>query len=126
MTMERLLMNAAGTNKQAGTIAGAAALDEVNADAWCVRLMGMYRAQQEFYEYGLSIGIPKELARIDLPVGRYSRMRVSANLRNWLAFLTLRQAPNAQWEIRQFADAVASLVAEEFPRTHTLFAKGRA
>jgi thymidylate synthase ThyX len=48
-------------------------------------------------------------------------MRASANLRNWLAFLTLRQAPAAQWEIRQYADAVAGILTEHFPRTMQLF-----
>jgi thymidylate synthase ThyX len=48
-------------------------------------------------------------------------MRASANLRNWLAFLTLRAAPSAQWEIRQYANVVSSMVAEVFPRTHALF-----
>jgi len=54
-------------------------------------------------------------------VGRYSRMRASANLRNWLAFLTLRQAKAAQWEIREYADAVAAFIAQRFPRTYELF-----
>jgi hypothetical protein len=61
---------------------------------------------------GLSLGVPKELARLPVPVARYSRMRASANLRNWLAFLTLRMAPNAQWEIRQYANAVGEIVAD--------------
>jgi thymidylate synthase (FAD) len=52
-------------------------------------------------------------------------MRASANLRNWLAFLTLRMAPEAQWEIRQYANAVGSIVAERFPRTWRLFVGGQ-
>jgi thymidylate synthase (FAD) len=48
-------------------------------------------------------------------------MRASANLRNWLAFLTLRMAPTAQWEIRQYADAVSQIIRNNFPRTHELF-----
>jgi thymidylate synthase ThyX len=48
-------------------------------------------------------------------------MRASANLRNWLAFLTLRSAPDAQWEIRQFSDQVGVLIARHFPRTWSLF-----
>lgn len=56
-----------------------------------------------------------------MPVARYSRMRASANLRNWLAFLTLRMAPNAQLEIRQYANAVGELVAANFPRAWELF-----
>lgn len=50
-------------------------------------------------------------------------MRASTNLRNWLAFLTLRAHPAAQWEIRQFAEAVGLIIAEKFPRTWTLFAE---
>jgi thymidylate synthase (FAD) len=53
-------------------------------------------------------------------------MRASANLRNWLAFLTLRMASNAQWEIRQYANAVGELIAEQFPRTWALFTQHSA
>jgi thymidylate synthase ThyX len=30
-------------------------------------------------------------------------------------------APNAQWEIRQYADAVGDIIRERFPRTWELF-----
>jgi len=40
--------------------------------------------------------------------------------------LTLRMAPNAQWEIRQYANAVGELIAEQFPRTWALFATANA
>lgn len=83
------------------------------------------RASRDIYETLLSHGIAKEIARLVLPVNQYSRMRASANLRNWLGFLTLRMAPGAQWEIRQYADAVASIIAERFPRTYGLFNEGR-
>jgi thymidylate synthase (FAD) len=56
-----------------------------------------------------------------MPVGHYSRMRASANLRNWLAFLTLRMAPNAQWEIRQYAEAVGLCIQHAFPETWRLW-----
>lgn len=80
-----------------------------------------YESTRKDYELLLKAGFARELARIVVPVGQYSRMRASANLRNWLAFLTLRQAPGAQWEIRQYADAVGKIVAEKFPRTWNLF-----
>jgi thymidylate synthase (FAD) len=70
----------------------------------------------------LKVGVAREIARLVIPVSQYSRMRASANLRNWLAFLTLRMAPNAQWEIRQYANAVGTIIAERFPRTWQLFA----
>jgi thymidylate synthase ThyX len=69
--------------------------------------------------------VPKELARVRLPVGRYSRMRASANLRSWLAFLTLRMASNAQYEIREYANVVHGMLASAFPRTLKLFDGGR-
>lgn len=124
-TVERLMMGGGHLTKQAGSAAGAAVLDEQGARSFRELLRRQYEADEEFYQSALASGVPKELARIALPVGRYSRMRASANLRNWLAFLTLRQAPTAQWEIRQYADAVGSIIAERFPRTWTLFATPR-
>jgi thymidylate synthase (FAD) len=66
-------------------------------------------------------GVAKEVARLDTPVSRYSRMRASADLRCWLAFLLLRRAPAAQWEIRQYADVVGQIVAAVWPRAYALF-----
>ncbi len=122
-TVDRLLMNSK-SNKQAGTVAGADVLTPETAEAFLGVLREMYADQEDLYQAALKSGVPKELARIHLPVGRYSRMRASANLRNWLAFLTLRMAPEAQWEIRQYANAVGAIVAERFPRTWALFAGG--
>lgn len=119
-TPERCLM-VNGKNKQAGKIAGAAELTHESVLQWLEELSGVYVHAEAVYQHGLQIGIPKELARLPVPVGRYSRMRASTNLRNWLAFLTLRMAPDAQWEIRQFANAVGDVIAETFPRTWTLF-----
>lgn len=121
-TVERLMMNAGGSNKQAGTVSGAQTLTEDRARAFQEELRVIYRDQEHLYQSALERGVPKELARVHLPVGRYSRMRASANLRNWLAFLTLRLAPQAQWEIRKFAGEVARIVESSFPRTYALFA----
>jgi thymidylate synthase (FAD) len=53
----------------------------------------VFGAAREEYEHLLSQGVAREIARLVVPVAQYSRMRASANLRNWLAFLTLRMAP---------------------------------
>lgn len=98
---------------------------ETGARRFQRQLEEVYSNTQRIYEEALESGVPKELARVHLPVGRYSRMRASANLRNWLAFLTLRMAPQAQWEIRQYANAVGEIVAEKFPRTWELFSEKR-
>jgi thymidylate synthase (FAD) len=77
------------------------------------------------YEAMLELGVARELARLNTPVSRYSRMRASANLRNWLAFLTLRMDEHAQYEIRQYANVVGELISATFPRTWELFKEGR-
>lgn len=120
-SVERFMMNVNGGNKQAGTVKGAGELREGAARSFQAGLVAQYSDTQRLYEWALSAGVPKELARIHLPVGRYSRMRASANLRNWLAFLTLRLDTAAQWEIRQYAEAVGTFVADRFPRTWELF-----
>lgn len=93
---DRLLAgaNTATTNKQAQ--GSSKTLNYFDAFAWRKELYDLYTHAQRIYEEGIATGVPKELARLAVPVARYSRMRASANLRNWLAFLTLRMAPNAE------------------------------
>lgn len=73
------------------------------------------------YEAMLEDGVPKEVARINTPVSRYSKMRAKTDLLNWLRFLNQRMRPNAQYEIRQYAEAVASLISRLWPRTWNVF-----
>lgn len=115
---ERLLQNK-DANKQAGTTGKIA--DDFEAAWFLGGLKDVYQRAEHTYQQALSVGIPKELARLVMPVGHYSKMRASANLRNWLAFLTLRMDPAAQWEIRQFANAVGQCIANTFPQTWKLY-----
>jgi thymidylate synthase (FAD) len=127
-SVERLMMGSDGKNKQAGTIKGAQALTTAMAQSFRECLQDNYDKAEVLYQSALVCGVPKELARVHLPVGRYSRMRAGANLRNWLAFLALRsdKNPGAQWEIRQYANVVGNLVQQHFPRTYALFSKETA
>ena len=120
-TVERLMLGGGHLTKQAASATGAPVLDEGTAREFRSHLIGMYSTQEEFYQWALKMGVPKELARVDLPVGRYSRMRAKANLRNWLAFLTLRADANAQFEIRMYAYAVGHIISQLYPRTWDLF-----
>jgi thymidylate synthase (FAD) len=116
-SVDRVLMaNQATTNKQAQ--GSGKTITEIQAHNWLVELQDAYIHAQQVYERGLALGVPKELARLPVPVGRYSVMRASANVRNWCGFLKLRCDTTAQWEIRQFANAIASLVKQRFPRTY--------
>lgn len=125
-TLDRVMVgaNTATTNKQAQ--GNGKVLTEENADRWLADLILLYEQAETVYRQGINLGVPKELARLPVPVARYSRMRASANLRNWLGFLTVRQAPAAQWEIREYANAVGQIVADRFPRTWELFSKEKS
>jgi len=116
-TIERT-MQTSSTNKQAQ---GVKTVDRDAAMGFISGLKYDYQRAESLYQRSLEDGVPKELARLILPVGRYSVMRANANLRNWLQFLTLRMDENAQWEIRQYANAVGSLISHLFPRTWDLF-----
>jgi thymidylate synthase (FAD) len=121
-TVERILMDG-GKNKQAQSVDGVPLSEGTTAERFCdTHLQQVYRLAEEVYQSALAAGIPKELARLVMPVGHYSRMRASANLRNWLAFMTLRCDPLAQWEIRQYANAVSDCIWRTFPLTYALWA----
>lgn len=114
---------AAQKNKQAGKIADSGVMSLEDALEFQTELADHYDADERFYQKWLKRGVVKELARIKLPVGRYTKMRAAANLRNWLWFEGLRQAPNAQEEIRVYANCLHDILAEKFPRTLALFDK---
>ena len=69
----------------------------------------------EEYEWMLSEGVAKEVARMCLPVNIYTSVIVSANFLNWVKFLKLRATPQAMHEIRQCAFAVQAGLSEHFP-----------
>jgi thymidylate synthase (FAD) len=125
-TVERCMRNSK-TNKQAGTITGAQELTQESAITWLQALNSMYFQIEALYQEALKRGVPKELARLPIPVGRYSRMRASAVLLNWLKFLTLRSDKNmhAQEEIRVYSNALHDILQPLFPRTLALFDEGR-
>lgn len=125
-SVERLLSGskAAANTKNRQAQGSGKELSESDAMFWLDELERLYNHAQRVYDLGLELGVPKELARLPVPVGRYSKMRVAANLRNWLAFETLRISHNAQYEIRIYAQAILQLLEERFPRTIQLFREG--
>lgn len=111
-------------NKQARS-KGNVPPDESRMATWVLRDRSLSAVLEEHYQEGLACGVPKELARKKMPVDHYSRMRASANLRNWLAFLALRMDHKAQYEIRMYANAVHSILQKVFPQVVCLFDNAR-
>jgi thymidylate synthase (FAD) len=77
--------------------------------------------QYEVYQKLLDLGIARELARSVLPVGHYTEWYWKIDLRNLMNFLALRLDPHAQWEIRIYAEAMASIVKEIVPMAWEAF-----
>lgn len=67
------------------------------------------------YEELLGTGMARELARINLPVSVYTEWYWKMDLHNLFHFLRLRLDKHAQWEVRQYAEAVYQLIQPIVP-----------
>lgn len=67
------------------------------------------------YHEMIESGVPRELARTVLPMATYSHMFAKTNLRNLFHFLDLRCDSHAQYEIREYADAMLALIEPVVP-----------
>lgn len=62
-----------------------------------------------------SVGLARELARMNLPANIYTQWYWKVDLHNLLHFLRLRADAHAQYEIRVYADAICNVVADWVP-----------
>jgi thymidylate synthase (FAD) len=76
------------------------------------------------YRNMLGEGVPRELARLVLPLGTYSRMFATVDLHNLFHFLRLRLHKHAQWEIQQYAGALLDLITPVVPVATAAFVNG--
>jgi len=73
------------------------------------------------YERLLEQGVAKEIARTVLPLSTYTKYYWSCNPRSLMHFCGLRNHENAQYEIRQYAEAAESFLERLMPITHAAF-----
>jgi len=66
-------------------------------------------------------GIARELARINLPVSFYTQWYWKIDLHNLLRFIAFRADAHAQYEIRVYAEAIASLTKLWVPDAYEAF-----
>jgi len=97
------------------------AIDKDNADSFRDALNDHCAQSFDFYKEALAEGVAKEQARFFLPVNIYSEMYWSCNARSLMAFLSLRNAPTAQWEIQQYAKVLEQIFLETMPITAKYF-----
>ena len=84
-----------------------------------------YTFSNKVYDFIIGMGCPRELARIILPCGAYSRMIATGSLHNWMHFLNLRLEEDAQTEIRVYAVKILEVLKDLFPTTINQFLKIR-
>jgi thymidylate synthase (FAD) len=91
------------------------AFDAAEAEAILSLLReGQTRAYAD-YKHLLGKNFARELARINLPVSMYTEWYWKIDLHNLFHFLRLRLDAHAQYEIRVYAEAIASLAREITP-----------
>jgi len=84
-----------------------------------------YERSYEQYKKLLEMGFQRELARLVLPLATYTQFLWTINARSLMNFLSLRADSHAQWEMQQFAIAVARIFKQLCPWTFDAFVKYR-
>lgn len=70
---------------------------------------------KRIYQYRLGMGVAREQARKDLPLSTYTEAYWKCDLHNIFHFLRLRMDAHAQYEIRQYANAMYKLIKPVCP-----------
>lgn len=104
----------APNNKQGSEI-----LNDPHADEWLkTHIDKMTLSAYDNYKHLLNNGVAKELARLVLPLNTYTQYYWTVNARALMNFLNLRCGEDAQWEIRQYAEAIKPVFKEKMPMTY--------
>ncbi len=85
------------------------------------QLSGTQRELYSEYKESLDKNLARELARINLPLSLYTEWYWKIDLHNLFHFLHLRLDAHAQYEIRVFAEAMATITKELFPIAYEAF-----
>lgn len=72
------------------------------------------------YELLLQKGVCREQARGVLTQNLMTTFWATVDLANLIKFIDLRSSAHAQWEIRQYSDAIKELIRPHFPNVATL------
>mgnify|MGYP004649528165 CR=1 FL=1 len=72
------------------------------------------------YEQLLQKGVCREQARGVLTQNLMTTFWATVDLANLIKFIDLRSSAHAQWEIRQYSDAIKELIRPHFPNVATL------
>ena len=95
--------------------------DPALQSAWEIYQELVAEQAEQAYEWALSKGIAKEVARAVLPEGlTMSRMYVAGTLRSWIHYCTLRMGNGTQKEHRLIAEQAWQHIVERMPAVEGL------
>jgi len=87
------------------------------------KMEGIFEESYRVYKDLLDMGVARELARVVLPLATYTQFYWTVNARSLMNFLSLRADSHAQWEIQQYALAIAEIFEKTCPWTYEAFVK---
>lgn len=83
---------------------------EINED-WDDIQNDVINVCKRHYEWAISQGVAKEVARVILPEGLVnSRLYMKGSLRSWMHYLTVRLDPSTQKEHRELAEEISKVI----------------
>ncbi len=109
------------TNKQ---MSGDTLPDDVSSRARTL-IEGLNHHAYSVYGQLMELGVAREQARVVLPVSAYTQIVWSIDMRNLLHYFSLRLAPDAQKEIRDYAVIMARIAKKGWPMVWEAFESTR-
>jgi thymidylate synthase (FAD) len=103
----------AATNRQSSEGEASADVQQRWQDAQNI----VFAVAQNAYRDMVNIGVPREQARMLLPLATPTRLYMAGTLRSWIHYLQLRTAADTQAEHREIAEAVAVILKAHAPLT---------
>jgi len=104
---------------------GLSDLRETTRDKWRGEYENHVDAAFDLYTSMVSAGVPKEDARMVLPIGTSVNITVSGNARSFLHLVNLRGKADAQWEIRELANEMLEELFVWMPYTLNWYDRNR-
>lgn len=100
---------------------GSVAAPTLDQAALTRALEAQIKSAMDCYKQMLEAGVAREMARMALPVNAYTEFYWTVNARALMNFVTLRADVHAQWEIQQYAEALAAYFKEKMPWTYDAY-----
>jgi thymidylate synthase (FAD) len=88
--------------------------DEEEGSYFSKQEQELHEKTRAIYEERIEKGVAREQARKDLPLATYTEAYWKIDLHNLLHFLALRMEPNAQLEIRAYAEVIGNEIVSRW------------